>query len=294
MVDVAFSKRLWSGNLSGIKWDFSSSPVWGIRHSGMAGGALQGGSGDSPSLLATLFQEEWEVVMSKSSCWNRRAIHHCPAWTQQCWPGRWGNEGSTVFICCLHAQKSSSMWCIHIYEYNLYVPGLWTHPFLTATWCLAALARGTRVWSWRQLWEASAGLTLLFKAAFWLWLTHHTPLQPWSLLSQAPPRPQPRSIPSQGLPSRPGPGPAVTVGDGWAIANPGHCPQPGPACLAGGCGKGLFSEGGNCTALAAPWPQPCPCSPTSPVEPGWRCRSWFFVAALSDIWAILEARRGFC
>lgn len=50
--------------------DFPSSPARRIRQSVAAGGALRGGSGDSPSLLAPLFQEQWEFVMSKSSCWK--------------------------------------------------------------------------------------------------------------------------------------------------------------------------------------------------------------------------------
>lgn len=174
-------------------WDFTGSPVWRMRHNGVAGGALRGGSGDSPSLLAPLFQEEWEFVMSKSSCWNRRVNHHCPAWTRQGWLGCGGNEAGTVFIHCLHVQKSSSMWCIRIYEYKLYLPGPWAHLFPTSAWCLAALARGMGVQSLRDLWETAAGLTLLFKAAFRL----------WALLSQAPPRPHPHPISGAAFLARP-------------------------------------------------------------------------------------------
>lgn len=87
-------------------------------------GALRGGSGDSPSLLAPIFQEELEFVMSKLSCWKRRAKHHCPIRTHQSWPGHGGIEANAVFIHCLDAQKGSSMWSIHIYEHKLYMPEL--------------------------------------------------------------------------------------------------------------------------------------------------------------------------
>lgn len=124
-------------------------------------------------------------------------------------------------------------------------------------------------------------------------LTHHTPAQPWAQLSRAPPPLQTHPISSWGLPSWPGPGPVAVAGDGWAVANSGHHPQPNPAHLAGGCRKGLVRDGWHHTTLAAPWLQPHPCSPTFPVGQGRRCRRRSFVAALRDIWAILEARRGF-
>lgn len=251
-------------------WDFTSSLVWRRRHNGGAGGALREGSSDSLSLLAPLFHEEWEFVMSKSSCWKRRVNHHCPAWTQQGWLGHGGNEASTVFIRCLRAQKSGRMWCIHIYEYKSYVPGPWAHPFPTSIGCLGS-GHGCPVLK-RAVRNVSGAHPPLQSCISALAQTYHTPAQPWALLSQAPPQPQPCPIPSQGLPSQQGP-----MATAVAIANSGHCFQPGPAYLAGGCAKGLVGEGGHHTSLAAPWLWPCPCRPTFPVELGWSCRRQFFV-----------------
>lgn len=54
----------------------------------------------------------------------------------------------------------------------------------------------------------------------------------------------------------------MVPGDGQAVANAGHHPQPGPALLARVCMIGLLREGGQHTALVALR------SPASPGCPG--------------------------
>lgn len=61
--------------------------------------------------------------------------------------------------------------------------------------CFAVLAWVTGVQSWWELWETSAGLTLIFKAAFRPWLRHTTP-PPSPRLCWADHHSDPNSIPS--------------------------------------------------------------------------------------------------
>lgn len=53
---------------------------------------MQLGSGNSPCLLAPLFQKEWECVRSKSSYWKRRVSNHYPTGTSLGAAGR-GRRG---------------------------------------------------------------------------------------------------------------------------------------------------------------------------------------------------------